>query len=73
MMPSRFTLARWVTSDDPKVLRQFLETNAAQIAYDVVEAAAYLASSPAQLRVVQERYPAVQFHTMREHGGMVFE
>ena len=55
------------------MLRQFLETNAAQIAYDVVEAAAYLASSPAQLRVVQERYPAVQFHTMREHGGMVFE
>jgi peptide chain release factor 3 len=73
MMPSRFTLARWVTSDDPKVLRQFLEANAAQIAYDVVEAAAYLASSPAQLRVVQERYPAVQFHTMREHGGMVFD
>ena len=73
LMPARFTLARWVTAEDPKVLRRFLDANAAQIAYDVVEAPAYLASSGAQLRVVQERYPDVQFHTMREHGGLVFQ
>ncbi len=73
MMPSRYTLARWVTSEDPKEMRAFLDTNAAQIAYDVVDAPAYLATSPAQLRVIQERHPAVQFHTMREHGGKVFE
>lgn len=73
MMPSRYTLARWVTADDPRVLRKFLDTNAAQIAYDVVEAPAFLATSPAQLRVVQERHPDVHFHTMREHGGKVFQ
>lgn len=73
LMPSRFTLARWVTSDDPKALKKFLDANSAQIAYDVVEAPAYLAGSSAQLRVVQERYPEVQFHTMREHGGQVFQ
>lgn len=73
LMPSRFTMARWVTAQDPKVLRQFLDANAAQIAYDVVEAPAYLATSAAQLRVVQERYPDVQFHTMREHGALVFQ
>jgi len=73
MMPSRYTLARWVSAQDPKILRKFLDANAGQIAYDVVEAPAFLASSPAQLRVAQERYPDVQFHTMREHGGQVFQ
>ncbi len=73
MMPSRYTLARWVTSENAKELRAFLDMNAAQIAYDVVDAPAYLATSPAQLRVIQERHPAVQFHTMRELGGKVFD
>ena len=73
MMPSRYTLARWFTSDDPKALRKFMDANAANIAYDVVEAPAFLATSPAQLRVVQELYPAIRFHAMREHGGQVFD
>jgi len=38
----------------------------------VVDAPAFLASSPAQLRVAEERYPEVRFHAMREHGGQVF-
>jgi len=72
LMPARFTLARWVSAQDPKVLTRFLDANAAQIAYDVIDAPAYLAGSAAQLRVVQERYPEVTFHTMREHGAKVF-
>ena len=72
MMPSRYNMARWITSDDPKELRRFMQANAANIAYDVVDAVAFLAGSPAQLRVAQELYPAVQFHAMREHGGQVF-
>ncbi|GAB2902004.1 peptide chain release factor 3 [Paralcaligenes sp. KSB-10] len=72
LMPSRYNMARWITSDDPKALRKFLDANAAHIAYDVVDAAAFLISSPAQLRVAEELYPKVQFHAMREHGGKVF-
>jgi len=72
MMPSRYTLARWVTSDDPKALRKFMDANAAHIARDAVDAVAFLVTSPAQLRVAQERYPEIVFHTMREHGGQVF-
>ena len=72
MMPSRYNLARWITAEDPKVLRKFMDANAANIAHDVVEAVAFLATSPAQLRVVQELYPGVEFHAMREHGGHVF-
>src|SRR5690554_4961115 len=72
MMPSRYNMARWFTAEDPKILRKFMNANAANIAYDVVDAAAFLASSPAQLRVAQELYPGIEFHAMREHGGQVF-
>src|SRR5690606_22240865 len=72
LMPSRYNLARWITAEDPKALRKFMDANAAHIAHDVVDAAAFLATSPAQLRVVQELYPGVTFHAMREHGGHVF-
>ncbi len=72
MMPSRYTMARWVTSDNPKALKKFIDSNAAHIAYDVVDALAFLASSPAQLRVAQELHPEINFHAMREHGGKVF-
>lgn len=69
---SRYNMARWVTSTDPKALRKFLDANIANIAYDVVDAPAFLASSPAQLRVAQELHPDIQFHVMREHGGQIF-
>jgi len=72
MMPSRYNMARWITCDDPKELRKFMQANAANIAYDVVDAVAFLAGSPAQLRVAQELYPAIKFHAMREHSGQVF-
>ncbi|ANN65025.1 peptide chain release factor 3 [Bordetella bronchialis] len=72
LMPSRYTMARWITSDDPRALRKFMDANAAHIAYDVVDAAAFLIGSPAQLRVAEELYPDVKFHAMREHGGRVF-
>ena len=72
MMPSRYSMARWVTATDAKAMRKFMDANAANIAYDVVDAVAFLATSPAQLRVAQERYPDITFHSMREHGGQVF-
>ncbi len=72
LMPSRYNMARWITSEDPKALRRFMDANAAHIAYDVVDAAAFLVTSHAQLRVAEELYPDVRFHAMREHGGQVF-
>jgi peptide chain release factor 3 len=69
MMPSRYNMARWITAEDPKELRKFIDANAALIGYDVVEAPAFLFISVAQIRVAQERYPAIKFHAMREHGA----
>ncbi|GAA4332886.1 peptide chain release factor 3 [Pigmentiphaga soli] len=73
MMPSRYSMARWITADDPKDLKKFMDANAQHIAYDVVDAPAFLIGSSAQLRVAQELYPNVQFHALREHGGQVFQ
>lgn len=72
LMPSRYNMARWITAQDPKELSKFIDANASHIAYDVVEAPAFLVTSGAQLRVAEERYPAIRFHAMREHGGQVF-
>ena len=71
LMPSRYSMARWDSATDPKVLKAFLDVNGPNIAYDVIDAPAFMATSSAQLRVAQERHPDVHFHTMREHGGQV--
>jgi peptide chain release factor 3 len=71
MTPSSYKLARWVTAADPTELERFLEANAYRIAYDVVDAPAVLYSHASELRAAQEIYPKIQFHTMREHGGLV--
>ena len=60
MMPSRYSMARWITAEDPKELRKFIDANASHIAYDVVEAPAFLVTSGAQLRVAEERYPSIR-------------
>lgn len=70
--PSNYKMARWVTSDNPQALQRFIEQQQANIAYDVVDAVAFLASSPAQLRVAQELHPEIEFHSLREHSGHVF-
>lgn len=72
MSSSRYNLARWVTSNNEAALKKFIDTNSVNIAYDVVDAVAFLASSPAQLRVAQELHPDIEFHDMREHSGQLF-
>ncbi|MCK9510964.1 MAG: peptide chain release factor 3 [Pigmentiphaga sp.] len=72
LMPSRYTVARWITAEDPRDLKKFIDANQGNIAHDVVDAVAFLATSNAQLRVVQELYPAIQFHSLRERGGQIF-
>ncbi len=72
LMPSRYNVARWITADEPKELEKFIRSNQSNIAYDVVDAPAFLATSSAHLRVTQDLYPSIKFHNMREHSGQVF-
>ncbi len=71
MSPSSYRLARWVTAAEPAELERFTEANAHRIAYDVVDAPAVLYAHATELRAAQEIWPKIQFHTMREHGGLV--
>jgi peptide chain release factor 3 len=71
MIPSNYRLARWVTCEDAGELARFVDANAHRVAYDVVDAPAVLYTHASELRAAQEIWPRIQFHTMREHGGLV--
>ena len=71
--PAKYQVARWVTSDDPRELQRFISANAHRIAYDAVDAPTFLASYGAELSVAEENWPAIKFHKLREHAGLVFQ
>jgi peptide chain release factor 3 len=73
LVPSRYQVARWVSSDDAAELKRFFRLNAHRIAYDAVDAPTILLANKAELRAVEENWPAIRFHAMREHGGLLRE
>ncbi|WP_018410598.1 peptide chain release factor 3 [Methyloversatilis thermotolerans] len=70
--PTRYMMARWVTCDDERELKRFIDANAHRIAYDAVDAPAFLATMRAELNVAQEKWDKIKFHAMREHAGLMF-
>ena len=72
LAPARYNSARWVTADDPKELKRFLDANAHRVAYDAVDAPAFLAAHDAEIKVALEHFPKIKFHALREHAGLVF-
>jgi peptide chain release factor 3 len=70
-LPCKYTLARWLSSDDERELKKMIEANAHRIAYDAVDAPTFLAAYPAEIQVAQERWDKVRFHALREHAGLV--
>jgi peptide chain release factor 3 len=59
---TRYCMARWVTCDDERELKRFIDANAHRIAYDAVNAPAFLATMNAELKVVQEMWTKIHFH-----------
>jgi peptide chain release factor 3 len=72
LMPTRATMARWITADSAVDLKRFIDANMHRIAYDVVDAPAFLAAHQVELDVAKDHYPAIRFHALREHAGLVF-
>ncbi len=70
--PCRFSIARWITCADEAKLKRFIDSEPLRIAHDVVGAPAFMVQYSSDLRVTQERVPDIQFHSMREHSGRVF-
>jgi peptide chain release factor 3 len=73
ILPARYNVARWVTCDDPKELARFIDHNAHRVAYDAVDAPTVLLEYAGELRAMQENWPRIRFHALREHAGLVFQ
>ncbi|TAN08481.1 MAG: peptide chain release factor 3 [Rhodanobacteraceae bacterium] len=58
--------ARWVRCNDPKMLAEFRERNAAHLALDAAGQLVYLAPTRVNLQLAQERWPGVAFTATRE-------
>ncbi len=65
---SSTTSARWVTCEDKKILADFERALSHNLAIDAAGNLAYLAPNNVNLKLTQERWPKVVFHTTREHA-----
>jgi len=62
--------ARWVTCTDKKILENFSKSPAGNnMAQDATSNMAYLATSPVNMRLTQERWPKIVFHETCEHSA----
>jgi peptide chain release factor 3 len=77
IMPSRFSIARWVTCDaadgGDNELKRFIDHNAHRVAYDAVNAPTLLVEYAPELRAIEANWPKIKFHALREHAGLVFQ
>lgn len=65
------TCARWVTvkeGEDKRLLVDFENALAHNISYDAANNLAYLSPNNVNLRLTEERWPKLVFHTTREHA-----
>jgi peptide chain release factor 3 len=73
LLPARYTMARWVTSEDPVALKKFMTENNHRMAEDVVGASVFLAAHKSELDVAQQRWEQIEFHALREHAGLIYQ
>ncbi len=65
-MPLQMFKACWITSDNKSRLDEFIRVKSGNIAFDKDENMVYLAESPFLLKMAEQNYPEIQFHTTSE-------
>lgn len=60
--------ARWITASDKKQLAEFERQLAGNLAHDASGSLAFLATSKPNLDLTMERWPDIEFHSIREHA-----
>ncbi|WP_029001542.1 peptide chain release factor 3 [Azohydromonas australica] len=77
IQPVRYNVARWVTCPEEnggaKELQRFIDHNAHRVAYDAVNAPCVLLEYAGELRAMQDNWPKIKFHALREHAGLMFQ
>lgn len=66
--PSNIYTVRWVSCSDTAKLHDFRQKVKRQLALDGDGLLTFLASSRANLRLIQDRWPEIEFFETREHG-----
>jgi peptide chain release factor 3 len=64
--PAPYNVARWLASDDPKILEDFLDKNKSASGTDLDGAPVYLAKNSWDVGYAQEKNPAIRFTATRE-------
>ncbi|HMO44928.1 MAG TPA: peptide chain release factor 3 [Rubrivivax sp.] len=79
ILPARYNVARWVTCEleegaaaGERELKRFIDGNAHRVALDAVDAPCVLLEYEGELRAMQQNWPKIRFHALREHAGLVF-
>ena len=65
---SRFTLARWATSDDRAALERFVTAQTSALARDLDGDLVFLATSSVNLRLMGEWNPAIRFEQTKQYA-----
>jgi peptide chain release factor 3 len=66
---AEYALARWISSDDPKVLASFIAANALSIADDLDGDPVFLAGNQFRLDYTRERAPAIVFKDIKDRNA----
>ncbi|MCF7646673.1 peptide chain release factor 3 [Bacillus subtilis] len=64
---SRFSLCRWISSDDPAELNRFITTHRADIAHDLDNDPVYLTPNAFSLNYEAERWKAIKFAAIKDY------
>ncbi|MCG8618644.1 MAG: peptide chain release factor 3, partial [Desulfobacterales bacterium] len=67
--PIDLSVARWVTCEDEKKLKEFTKANESSLTRDAEGRLTYLTTSEYQLGFTMEEWPTVEFHKTREHNS----
>ena len=64
---SRFTLCRWISSEDKTALRNFIDAHGSSIALDIDGDPVFMAPSAYSLRYDSERHPQIVFSDVKDY------
>lgn len=65
--PTRFSICRWITADDPKELDKFIESHLSAMARDLDEAPVFMAANAFNLQYEMDRYKGIQFSDVKDY------
>jgi peptide chain release factor 3 len=65
--PTRFSLCRWATADDPAELDRFVAAHGSAMARDLDGAPVFMATNAFMLKYEQDRWPAVRFSDVKDY------